>query len=54
VAKLGQVLIGFTNGYKSWRSWSTGYEARINQTIDKDFYKEEWEKAYNPIKAEKE
>jgi len=54
VVKLGQVVTGFTDGYKSWRSGSTGYEARINQKIDQDFYKEEWEKVYSPIKAEKE
>jgi len=42
------------DGYQSWKRWTTGYETRIEETIDKDFWQEEWYKAYSPIKAEKE
>jgi len=44
VAKLGQVVTGFTNGYQSWKRRAANYEARIDEKIDKDFWKKEWEK----------
>lgn len=44
VAKLGVVTTGFTNGYKSWKRRAANYEARIDQKIDEDFWKKEWEK----------
>jgi hypothetical protein len=40
---LGQAATGFTNGYKSWKCRAANYEARIDQEIDKDFWKKEWE-----------
>jgi hypothetical protein len=42
------------DGYQSWKRWTADYETRIEEKIDKDFWKEEWRKAYSPIKAEKE
>jgi hypothetical protein len=44
VDELVQVVIGFINGYKSWKYSATNYKTRIDKTIDQDFWKEEWEK----------
>jgi hypothetical protein len=42
------------NGYRAWKNWSTDYEARIDKEIEEDFWTNEWQKEYSPIKAEKE
>jgi hypothetical protein len=42
------------NGYRAWKNWSTDYETRIDKQIEEDFWTNEWQKEYSPIKAEKE